>query len=111
MCEAYIDGKYYWVPFERITALRIEPPNDLRDLVWVGAQLQLATGATQVALIPTRYPGTEAADNDALRLSRMTVWRELGEATYVGVGQRMWATDDGEFPLLDTREIRIDAAT
>ncbi len=111
VCEAYIDGKYYWVPFERITALRIEPPNDLRDLVWVGAQLQLATGATQVALIPTRYPGTEAADNDALRLSRMTVWRELGEATYVGVGQRMWATDDGEFPLLDTREIRIDAAT
>ena len=66
---------------------------------------KMTTGAKQIALLPTRYPGTESTDKDALRLSRMTEWRELGPETYVGVGQRMWATDVGEFALLDTREI------
>jgi type VI secretion system protein ImpE len=110
VCEAIIDGKYYWVPFERLTGVKVDAPSDLRDVVWAGAQLELATGATQIALIPTRYPGTETADNDALRLSRMTTWRDLGSETYVGVGQRMWATDAGEFALLDTREIHFSGA-
>lgn len=110
VCEAIIDGKYYWVPLERIAVLRIDAPTDLRDLVWASAQLQLTTGAGQVALVPTRYPGTESADDDALRLARMTTWREVGASTFVGIGQRMWATDEGEFPLLDTREIRLSRA-
>jgi len=105
VCEAIIDGKYYWVPFERLAGVKLEPPSDLRDVVWASAQLELATGAKQIALLPARYPGTESTDKDALRLSRMTEWRELGPATYAGVGQRMWATDAGEFALLDTREI------
>jgi type VI secretion system protein ImpE len=105
VCEAIIDGKYYWVPFERLANVKVDAPSDLRDIVWSGAQLTLATGAIQLALIPARYPGSETADNDALRLSRMTTWRDLGSDTYVGTGQRMWATDAGEYPLLDTREI------
>jgi type VI secretion system protein ImpE len=110
VCEAIVDGKYYWIPFERLASVKVEPPTDLRDFVWVGAHLGLATGATQVALIPARYPETEKAGDDALRLSRMTTWREIGEETYVGAGQRMWATDSGEFPLLDTREIKLAAS-
>lgn len=103
--EAIVDGKYVWVPFERLAALRVEAPTDLRDLVWVSAELQLSTGARQVALIPTRYPGTEAAADDALRLARLTTWTAAGPETQIGLGQRMWATDDGEFALLDSREI------
>ena len=105
VCEAIIDGKYYWVPFERIVSIKVEAPTDLRDFVWVGAHFKLTTDAVQVALIPARYPGTEAADKEALRLARMTTWTEAGPDTFVGLGQRMWATDVGEFALLDTREI------
>lgn len=108
VCEAIIDGKYYWVPFTRLSGLRVEVPSDLRDFVWIGAQLELATGAKQLALIPARYPGSELATNDAVRLGRMTTWQSVGPATDVGMGQRMWATDAGEFALLDTREIRLD---
>lgn len=109
VCEAIVDGKYYWVPFDRIASIRVEAPTDLRDFVWVGAQLRLTTDAVQLALIPARYPGTEAADKDALRLARMTTWVEAGPSTFVGLGQRMWATDVGEFALLDTREIALRA--
>jgi len=109
VCEAIIDGKYYWVPFERLASVKVDPPSDLRDVVWASAQLEFATGAKQIALLPARYPGTEAAEKDALRLARMTEWRELGPATHAGIGQRMWATDAGEFALLDTREIVLAA--
>jgi type VI secretion system protein ImpE len=109
VCEAIIAGKYYWIPFERLASVKVEAPSDLRDVVWASAYLRFVTGATQVALLPARYPETERSEDDALRLSRMTTWRELGEDTYAGIGQRMWATDTGEYPLLDTREIALGA--
>ena len=57
---------------------RIETdPPDLRDTVWLPARLTLANGATVTASIPTRYPGSEAAGDDALRLARNTEWRQL----------------------------------
>jgi len=107
VCEAIIDGKYYWVPFQRLVSIKVDPPADLRDVIWAGAQLELATGARQIALIPARYPGSESADDDALRLSRMTTWQQAGPDTYIGIGQRMWATDAGEYPLLDVRDIHF----
>ena len=36
--EAIVDGDLYWVPFDRIQKIEIEPPVDLRDLVWTPAQ-------------------------------------------------------------------------
>ena len=39
--------------------VRIEKPADLRDIAWTPACLTLANGGETVALIPTRYPGSE----------------------------------------------------
>ncbi len=61
--EAVINGRYYWVPFSRLSKIQIEPPEDLRDMVWVPAHLQFENGGESVALIPTRYAGSEAADD------------------------------------------------
>ncbi|MHC4546326.1 MAG: type VI secretion system accessory protein TagJ, partial [Planctomycetota bacterium] len=35
--EAIVDGKYYWVPFAAVKQIQIDPPTDLRDMVWVPA--------------------------------------------------------------------------
>jgi type VI secretion system protein ImpE len=110
VCEAIVDGKYVWVPFEHIARVTVEPPADLRDLVWAPARLTFVNGGETVALIPSRYPGSEASQDAAIRMARKTTWQEMGEATYVGLGQRMWATDAGEYPLLDTREITLAGA-
>lgn len=110
ICEAMINGQYYWVPFYRIRALRIEPPTDLRDLVWVSAHLTLANGGENIALLPSRYPGSEAAASDALVLARRTEWTDAGDEAYVGTGQKMLATDAGEYALLDVRQIDIASA-
>jgi protein involved in temperature-dependent protein secretion len=34
----------YWVPFSRLAEVRIEPPTDLRDIVWLPAQLHFLNG-------------------------------------------------------------------
>jgi type VI secretion system protein ImpE len=55
-----------------------------------------------------RYPGTEASSDESLRLARKTDWQSIDEETYFGIGQRMFATDAGEFALLDTRSIELN---
>jgi len=107
VCEAIVDGKYVWIPFENLVRLTIEPPTDLRDFVWSAAHMQLVNGGETVALIPSRYPASEASADPIIRLARKTEWRELAPDTFVGFGQRMWATDAGEYPMLDTREIKL----
>ena len=109
MLEVIVNGRYAWLPFERLRAIRLEAPADLRDLVWTPAFLTLETGAEIPGLVPTRYPGSEASEDSQLRLCRRTEWKQLdAEATcWVGAGQRLLATDDGEYPLMDVRAIRL----
>jgi type VI secretion system protein ImpE len=108
MLEAIINGRYYWMPFQRLKEIRLEKPADLRDLVWMPATLTLANGGTTVALIPTRYPGSEASPDGAIRMARKTEWIERDPDTFLGLGQRLLTTDAGEHPLLDLRTVALD---
>ena len=108
--EAVVLGRYWWIPVQRVRRVQIEAPADLRDMVWVPAHFEWANGGEGVALIPARYPGTEAAEDDGLRLARRTEWREVADGAWHGLGQRMLATDAGEYPLLEVRRIDFDAA-
>lgn len=113
--EVFLKGHYYWVPMEHVRVVRIDEPEDLRDLVWTPAQFQWANGGQAVGFIPTRYPGTEKSTDDRLRLSRMTEW--LGgpggddeDGLQTGLGQRLLVTDEGDYPLLAVREITLGSA-
>ena len=44
VCEAIINGRYYWVPFDRLSRIDLEAPVDLRDVVWMPAHFQFANG-------------------------------------------------------------------
>lgn len=106
--EAFAAGDYYWIPFARIQRMTIEQPSDLRDAVWLPAQLLLENGAEMVALIPARYPATEAQRDGALLLARRTDWQSVGEHQYRGLGARMLATDVDDYALMDLRELKVD---
>ena len=108
--EAVINGRYYWVPFARLSRVTMEAPTDLRDVVWMPAQLQFENGGEAVALVPTRYPGSESATDGMLVLARKTVWEALSEDAHRGLGQRLIATDAAEVPLMDLRTIEIHPA-
>lgn len=109
--EAIINGKYFWVPMHRIARIEIEPPADLRDVVWTPATFTWINGAATVGLIPTRYERTterttEQAD-EALLAGRRTEWVDRGTMSGYGLGQRMLATDDGEYALRDVRSVEF----
>ena len=106
MLEAVINGRYYWVPFSRLTKIEIEPPEDLRDMVWMPAHLQFENGGESVALIPTRYPGSETAADGLIVLARKTVWEEMAPDAHRGLGQRILATDADDVPLMEVRTHR-----
>lgn len=106
--EAVLNGKYYWIPVHRLSSVTFEAPQDVRDLVWTPAELTFANGGQSIALVPARYPGSESDANDAVRLSRTTEWRDLGADVYVGVGQRVFATDSEEIGLLEVRHIVLE---
>lgn len=117
--EAMVNGRYYWVPFTRLAQVRIESPTDLRDIVWLPAQLRFRNGGEVIAMLPTRYPGSERSDDDQIVMARKTEWRADGtgaDPRWLGLGQRVLITDQGDHDLLTVRSIEFavepeDAAT
>jgi len=107
LLEAIVNGKYYWIPFMRLREIKIEKPVDLRDVAWTPVALTFANGGEMVALIPTRYPGSEGASDPRVVMARRTEWIEKPGETFLGLGQRLLATDQGEFPLMDARVIKL----
>src|SRR5215471_1268289 len=105
--EVILEGHYYWIPFCRIRKIVIEPATDLRDLVWIPTQFVWENGGQASGHIPTRYPGTEHSADGLLKLARKTEWETKGDMS-IGLGQRLLATDAGEYPLLEVRMIELD---
>jgi type VI secretion system protein ImpE len=110
MLEAVVNGRYYWIPMHRLREIRLEKPVDLRDLVWTAAYLTWGNGGQSAALIPTRYPGSEGAEDSRLIMARATEWLERPAGQYEGIGQRLLATDRGEYALMDIRTVALDVA-
>jgi type VI secretion system protein ImpE len=109
--EAFVNGKYYWIPFARLSHIKIEPPEDLRDYVWTPAHLQFSNGGESLALIPTRYPESQTSSQGEIQLARKTEWQEIRTDVWTGLGQRILGTDAGDHALMDIREIVFEAST
>jgi type VI secretion system protein ImpE len=107
--EAIVNGRYYWIPFQRIRSIAVEKPEDLRDLVWTPVHFVWANGGESVGLIPTRYAGSESSLDPDVRRSRKTDWLEQPGGTCIGQGQRMLYTESGEYPLMDVRSIAFES--
>ena len=108
--EAVINGRYCWVPFGTLTRVTVEPPEDLRDLVWAPAQLGFTNGGASVALIPTRYAGSGDSGDAALQMARRTEWEAIGSDHFRGLGQRILTSSGPELGLLEVREIVLHLA-
>lgn len=104
--ELVLNGKYYWVPFSALGALKISPPADLRDAVWMPVTIEWANGGDAVGLIPTRYARPQTA---AQKLARATEWQMQGDAVLAGLGQRSLVTDATEIALMEVRSITISS--
>ncbi|MPV65630.1 type VI secretion system accessory protein TagJ [Burkholderia sp. BE17] len=108
VCEVITAGHYRWVPFADLVAWRVSPPTKLADLVWTPCTLTLVDGAIVHGFMHARYPGSETG-GDAMRLGRETVWLENGRTGVTALGQKTWATDQGDFSLFELASTEFGA--
>lgn len=105
--EFMFNGQYYWVPMSRVKKLKTEEPTDLRDLVWLPAEVTWTNGGQIMVMMPARYPRLEGVPGLGL-LSRRTDWEALNDDVFEGTGQRVFATDQNDYSILQVRTIEFD---
>ena len=110
VAELMLNGEYHWIAFSDIAQLEMHPPQNLRDLVWSVCILTLLNGGTFPVFMPVRYPGAVESGDPALMLSRKTDFRALHGEHAAGEGQRMFATDADDRPVLEAKLLRFNAA-
>ena len=101
------NGKYYWVPLERVELIEFRPPARPRDLLWRRAHLIVRDGPDGEVFLPTLYAGSQAEPDDRLRLGRATEWRGGDGTPTWGVGQRTLLVGDEARPILEIKEIAV----
>jgi type VI secretion system protein ImpE len=105
--EVIIEGTYYWVPMERVAAVEIKAASDVDHAIWARVSFTWTNGGSSMGLMPVRYPGTTASGDTELQLARATAWSD-SPAGSLGLGQRMLASDQQDWNLLDIREITFN---
>jgi type VI secretion system protein ImpE len=105
--EFIFNGQYYWVPMSRVKKLHTDKPTDLRDLIWVPAEVTWTNGGRLMVMIPARYPRIEGLSGLSL-MSRRTDWEAHTDDIVEGTGQRLFATDQNDYPVLQMRSIEFD---
>jgi len=110
--ELFAAGQYMWLPFQHLQSLKMEAPTKLRDMLWAPAIVRPAESFPGLqlgeALVPVIAPLTWKQSDPAVRLGRVTEWRELEDGEQAPVGQKMLLVDDEEFPILEVRELVIE---
>jgi type VI secretion system protein ImpE len=109
--ETVLNGRYTWVPFDALSSITVEAPEDLRDMVWAPVHLTFNNGGDSVALVPTCYTRTREQPDGRLKLARATEWLPCGPEQYAGLGQRILSTSSIELGFLEAREIKLSAAS
>jgi type VI secretion system protein ImpE len=95
------NGKYYWIPMERVELVEFRPYERPYDLLWRGAHMIVRDGPDGEVFIPALYAGSNAEADDRFRLGRMTDWRG-GDGTPVrGIGQRTFLIGEKDRPILE----------
>jgi type VI secretion system protein ImpE len=109
--ELFAGGRYLWLPFAHLAALRMDAPARLRDLRWAPARVATGPSVRDMelgeVLLPTLTPAAWRHDDADVRLGRATDWDELPDGTFVPAGQKLLRVDDEYVPLAHVRELTL----
>ena len=103
------NGRYMWVPWAHIAALRPAAPEKLRDLVWRPAEIEVRGGPSGTVYVPVLYPMTAGEGDARHRLGQETDWIEAPDGSARGIGQRCLLIGDDVLTLGDFAELVVAA--
>ncbi len=103
--EVFSLGRYCWVPLEQVQKLTIAEPKSPRDVLFVGAHLELQDGLAGDVLLPGIYPNSFQHQEEEIRLGRATDWIGQDDEPIRGVGGKTFIMSELTMPLVHIREI------
>ena len=101
------NGKYYWIPWERIELIEFQAPQRPRDLLWRQAHLVVQGGPDGEVYLPALYAGTASVTDNPLRLGRATDWVVNDGEPARGLGQRTLLFGESDRTILELTEIEF----
>jgi type VI secretion system protein ImpE len=103
--ELIVKDKYVWLPLQQIKSIQITPPKQLRDMIWASARIEASDGTVGEVYLPTLYAGTSGAENDQVRLGRMTQWKQFSDDLYMAQGLRLFLIDGEDKTVFEASQV------
>ncbi|MCA9174396.1 MAG: hypothetical protein KDB14_07915 [Planctomycetales bacterium] len=102
------NGKYYWIPLERLESLTFRPPQYPRDLLWRAAHMICTGGHEGEIYVPALYVDSAQGEDDQLKLGRATTWIGEENEPVRGVGQRMLLIGESDQPAMSLTQVDFE---
>ena len=106
--ELIVKDQYTWLPFEQIRRMEINPPKQMRDLMWASGRIEAADGTIGEVYIPALYAGSSEHANEQVRLGRMTDWKRVSEDLSLAMGLRLFLVDGEDKPVFEARSVEFE---
>jgi type VI secretion system protein ImpE len=107
--EVFIAGSYTWIPIHYLRRLEIEPPTNLRDLVWARARVDTSADfrlqELGEVLLPVLSPLSYKHADESVHLGRESAWEPDETHGEIPYGAKLILIDDVEVPLLELRSV------
>lgn len=104
------NGKYYWIPLERVRLIEFRAPERPKDLLWRRVNMVVTDGPEGEVFIPVLYANTHKSGDNQLRLGRGTDWIDIEGQPVRGLGQRTFLIGDADRPIMQLKEIEFQEA-
>ena len=100
-------GKYFWVDWNQILHMEIQPPKRPFDLLWRQATLSIESGPDGEVYLPAIYlePDADSQGDANLRLGRGTDWTDSGDGVVRGRGQKMLLAGENDLPIMELNSL------
>jgi type VI secretion system protein ImpE len=112
--EVFIAGSYTWIPVHYLRRLEIEPPTNLRDLIWARARVEASPEfrlqELGEVLLPVLCPLSFRRSEETVQLGRESLWELDEKSIEVPYGSKLMVIDGEDVPLLKLRSIEWTAS-
>ncbi len=105
--EVIIKDSYVWVPFEDIEKIEFFDRKSLRDNFWAQAKLETNNGTNGEVFVCSLYNESWKADDETVRLGRVTDWRDAGGDIFIGEGMKLFSAGAGHKSIVDLQTVEF----